>query len=123
MDQWNDDLNGVFASYRAAVPDPEASANFMPELWRRIEGRRNLTIRFKKLTQVFLAAYLETSGTASFVPADRTDLRLLLRSYAILKAMYELRYELNNRPKWAAIPLRGLLQLSAKKAPASLVTA
>jgi len=56
MDQWNDDLNGVFASYRAAVPDPEASANFMPELWRRIEGRRNLTIRFKKLTQVFLAA-------------------------------------------------------------------
>jgi hypothetical protein len=56
MDQWNDELNGVFASYRAAVPDPEASANFMPELWRRIEGRRNLTIRFKKLTQLFMAA-------------------------------------------------------------------
>jgi hypothetical protein len=56
MDQWNDELNGVFASYRAVVPDPEASANFMPELWRRIEGRRNLTIRFKKLTQIFMAA-------------------------------------------------------------------
>jgi predicted trehalose synthase len=25
--------------------------------------------------------------------------------------MYELRYELNNRPKWTAIPLRGLLQV------------
>jgi len=56
MDQWNDELNGVFASYKAAVPDPEASANFMPELWRRIDRRRNITIRFKKLTQVFMAA-------------------------------------------------------------------
>jgi maltose alpha-D-glucosyltransferase / alpha-amylase len=76
-----------------------------------------------RASQVFLAAYLETAGTASFVPADRTDLRLLLRSYAILKAMYELRYELNNRPKWAAIPLRGLLQLAGKKTSPSLVTA
>jgi hypothetical protein len=56
MDQWNDELNSIFASYKAAVPDPEASANFMPELWRRIEGRRNLAIRFKKLTQLFMAA-------------------------------------------------------------------
>jgi maltose alpha-D-glucosyltransferase/alpha-amylase len=76
-----------------------------------------------RASQVFLTAYLETGGTASFVPSDRTDLRLLLRSYAILKAMYELRYELNNRPKWTAIPLRGLLQLSGKKASPSLVTA
>jgi hypothetical protein len=56
MDQWNDELNGIFASYKAAVPDPEASANFMPELWRGIENRRNLTLRFKKLTQLFMAA-------------------------------------------------------------------
>ncbi len=76
-----------------------------------------------RASQVFLTAYLETAGTASFVPSDRTDLRLLLRSYALLKAMYELRYELNNRPKWAAIPLRGLLQLSGKKASPVLVTA
>ena len=56
MDQRNDELNNLFASYRAAVPDPDASANFMPELWRKIEVRRNVTIRFKKLTQVFMAA-------------------------------------------------------------------
>ena len=56
MDQWNDELNGVFASYKAAVPGPEASTNFMPELWRRIESRRNLTMRFRKLTQLFMAA-------------------------------------------------------------------
>jgi hypothetical protein len=56
MDRWNDELNGLFASYQAAVPDPEASANFMPELWRKIEARHSVILRFKKLTQVFLAA-------------------------------------------------------------------
>jgi hypothetical protein len=56
MDQWNDELNGLFTSYKAAVPDPEASANFMPELWRRIESRRSIMLRVKKLTQMFLAA-------------------------------------------------------------------
>jgi hypothetical protein len=56
MDQRNDELNGLFASYKAAVPDPEASANFMPDLWRRIEGRRSILLRVKKLTQVILAA-------------------------------------------------------------------
>ena len=56
MDQWNDDLSSLFASYKAAVPDPDASANFMPELWRRIESRQSVILRFRKLTQVFLAA-------------------------------------------------------------------
>ena len=64
--------------------------------------------------QVFLGAYLERAGTAQFVPIDRADLRLLLRSFMIVKAMYELRYELNNRPKWVPIPLRGLLQMIAE---------
>jgi hypothetical protein len=56
MDRWNDELNDLFATYKAAVPDPEGSANFMPELWRRIEGRRTILLRIKKLTQVFLGA-------------------------------------------------------------------
>lgn len=56
MDQWNDELNGLFASYKAAVPDPDASANFMPDLWRKIEGRRNITLRVRKLTQIFVGA-------------------------------------------------------------------
>ncbi len=64
-----------------------------------------------RASQVFLNAYLERAGTAPFVPKKQGDLRSLLRSYLIYKALYELRYELNNRPKWVAIPLRGLLSL------------
>ncbi len=38
------------------MPDPEASVNFMPELWRKIEARQFFLVRLKKLTQVFVAA-------------------------------------------------------------------
>ena len=61
--------------------------------------------------QVFLKTYLEKAANASFIPKEEEDLRLLLRSFLILKALYELRYELNNRPKWVGIPLRGILSL------------
>jgi hypothetical protein len=56
MDQFNSELKSLFASYRAAVPDPDASANFMPELWRRIQARQTLVMRVRKLTQVFVGA-------------------------------------------------------------------
>jgi len=61
--------------------------------------------------QVFLTAYMEKAAGAVFVPKDQNNFRLLLRSFLILKALYELRYELNNRPKWIAIPMRGISRL------------
>jgi hypothetical protein len=61
MDQGSKDLetrelDHLFAGYRAAMPDPEASVNFMPELWRKIEARQFFLVRMKKLTQVFVVA-------------------------------------------------------------------
>ena len=56
MDQWKNELEGLFQEYRTAVPDPDASSNFMPELWGKIEARRSATIRVRKLTQLFVAA-------------------------------------------------------------------
>jgi hypothetical protein len=55
MDE-NRQLDHLFEQYRTAVPDPEASANFMPELWRRIEARQFFLVRLKRVTQVFVAA-------------------------------------------------------------------
>jgi hypothetical protein len=52
----NSGLEHLFELYRAALPDPEASVNFMPELWRKIEARQFFVVRIKKLTQVFIAA-------------------------------------------------------------------
>ncbi len=40
MDHGHEELDHLFERYRAALPDPEASVNFMPELWRKIEARQ-----------------------------------------------------------------------------------
>ena len=63
------------------------------------------------VTAQFLRGYLEEAGDAEFVPSDPVDLQVLLVAYTLDKALYEVRYELNNRPLWADIPLRGVGQL------------
>jgi maltose alpha-D-glucosyltransferase/alpha-amylase len=48
------------------------------------------------------------------VPADAQSLESMLDLFLLEKALYELRYELDNRPEWVAIPLRGLLETTKK---------
>jgi maltose alpha-D-glucosyltransferase/alpha-amylase len=59
----------------------------------------------------FLTGYLNTLGDSPIVPADRDEQRAMLDSFLLEKAVYELSYELNNRPDWVRIPLRGILEL------------
>ncbi len=63
------------------------------------------------VSAAFLESYLEISGNAIFVPKGREELALLLDLYLLDKAVYELGYELNNRPSWVRIPLDGIAQL------------
>ncbi len=58
----------------------------------------------------YLQTYLEVAGDAAVLPGSPDDLKLLLDSYLVEKAVYELGYELNNRPDWVSIPLQGILQ-------------
>jgi hypothetical protein len=48
-------LNEVFVRYRAALPDPEASADFMPSVWRRIEARRGFWPVFHRFARTAMA--------------------------------------------------------------------
>jgi maltose alpha-D-glucosyltransferase/alpha-amylase len=57
-----------------------------------------------------LRAYLHATQGASFLPARAADTETLLQLFMRDKALYELGYELNNRPDWAHIPLAGLLR-------------
>ncbi|HEV2171389.1 MAG TPA: putative maltokinase, partial [Candidatus Binatus sp.] len=59
----------------------------------------------------FLRGYLETSKDAAFLPKDREELRVLLDAFILDKAVYELGYELDNRPDWVFIPLYGISRL------------
>jgi len=59
----------------------------------------------------FLRRYLQIAGRGSFLAKSREDLKTLLDILALDKAVYELNYELNNRPDWVDVPLRGILEL------------
>jgi maltose alpha-D-glucosyltransferase/alpha-amylase len=62
------------------------------------------------VSAVFLKSYLKTSGGAGYLPKERQQLEVLLNAYQLEKAVYELDYELNNRPDWLAVPLKGIIQ-------------
>ncbi len=49
------ELDDLFEQYRAACPEVEPGANFMPVLWQKIEGRRSLWFRFGLLGKNALA--------------------------------------------------------------------
>jgi maltose alpha-D-glucosyltransferase/alpha-amylase len=59
----------------------------------------------------FLKEYLLVAGQGGFLPQNVQEFSVLLNAYLLEKAAYELAYELNNRPDWVRLPLRGILQI------------
>lgn len=59
----------------------------------------------------FLGEYLNVAQEGNFLPTGRHELQMLLDTLILEKAIYELIYELNNRPTWVRIPLQGVMQL------------
>ena len=80
------------------VPNPEAGVRALAE-WEE-ESRH-----------FFLEGYARATAGLASVPGDAASFAALLDLFLIEKALYELRYEIANRPDWVEIPLRGLLGL------------
>ncbi len=59
-------------------------------------------------SQAFLSSYVKVAGQPALVPADRADMSALLEALLMEKAVYEVGYELNNRPEWLRLPLYGV---------------
>jgi maltokinase len=60
--------------------------------------------------EAFLAGYLEAVDSA-LIPPGEAPTRTMLSIFELEKAVYELRYELNNRPDWVGIPVAGIARL------------
>jgi maltose alpha-D-glucosyltransferase/alpha-amylase len=59
----------------------------------------------------FLKAYLAVASQEPFLPVARGEVVVLLETFLLERAFYELGHELRDRPSRAGIPLRGILQL------------
>ena len=66
---------------------------------------------YAQATASFLGGYVEHAEEGLVLPRDAEDLEALLDAYLLEKALYEVGYELNNRPDWVWIPARGVLEL------------
>ncbi len=62
-------------------------------------------------SNIFLRSYLAAAREGGFLPETPDELQILISSYLLEKAVYELGYELNNRPEWVMIPIHGIRQM------------
>ncbi|HVB12045.1 MAG TPA: putative maltokinase, partial [Nitrososphaerales archaeon] len=63
------------------------------------------------VSDIFLKSYLETVDGSAIIPKDKNAFAILLDAYLMEKSIYELGYELDNRPRWLPIPIRGITDL------------
>jgi maltose alpha-D-glucosyltransferase/alpha-amylase len=107
------DLAGMLRSFHYAAYTSLfghlGSAAIRPEDLRELEPWARLWNVW--VGSAFLKSYLEHAMSGGFLPTNQDELKILLNVYLLEKSLYELGYELNNRPDWVKIPLMGVLQL------------
>jgi maltose alpha-D-glucosyltransferase/alpha-amylase len=103
------DVAGMLRSYHyAAYAGLFAYTKDRPADFDRL--RPWADVWFQWVSAAFLRSYLEAASDAAFVPRDPKEFAALLDAFTLAKALYELVYELNNRPDWVRIPLGGVLE-------------
>ncbi len=73
------------------------------------------TPRMAPSRDVFLEGYREATRGAVFLPQDDATFGVMLRAFELEKLLYEVRYELQNRPDWVRIPVQALLRMEEVK--------
>jgi maltose alpha-D-glucosyltransferase/alpha-amylase len=100
------DVAGMMRSFQyaaySALWQPAMRAEDVPFLERWADTW------YRQMSSVFLQSYLTTTAGAVFIPKGEDEFQVLLEAYLLDKAVYEVGYELNNRPDWVVIPIRGI---------------
>ena len=93
------DVAGMLRSFAYAASASELQrGHAAPEGWE------------ERARESFLTGYLEAVDSALMPPGEAST-RTMLSIFELEKAVYELRYELNNRPDWVSIPVAGIARL------------
>jgi maltose alpha-D-glucosyltransferase/alpha-amylase len=88
------------AAERGMVPGGEIEGL---DRWRRRSTRRT--------QQELVDTYFAEIAQSGLLPTDRADAKLLLDAYVLQKGLYEIRYELANRPRWVGWPLSAVAEM------------
>jgi maltose alpha-D-glucosyltransferase/alpha-amylase len=104
------DVAGMLRSYAYAAATAvrqmaEIQPAALPVLQDRAEEWR------RQISDAFLTRYLAEMGGVRALPAEPATAMALIDFFAFEKALYEVDYELAQRPAWVAIPLAGVVAL------------
>ena len=105
-----------YAAYAALLKQIERGAPVDGQLQQMISWARFWA---RWVSAIFYKSYLKAAAGATFLPPTDSDLQMMTEVFLLRKAIYELGYELNNRPDWVKIPLQGILELMADSNPAA----
>ncbi len=107
------DVGGMLRSFHYAAytawADPSVGAVVRPEDKDRLEPAARLW--YRGVAATFLQHYVRAVADTALLPKSDADIALMLDVYMLEKALYEIDYELNNRPPWVHVPLRGIIDL------------
>jgi maltose alpha-D-glucosyltransferase/alpha-amylase len=103
------DVAGMLRSFHYAANHAIMAKTVRPEDLSCLEKWADFWQMWVSAT--YLKEYFELAGQGEFLPKREEELQVLVDVLVLEKAVYELGYELNNRPDWVKLPLRGILQL------------
>ena len=104
------DVAGMLRSFDYAAQS--ALMNLGAERAEQLEILEPWVRLWKEQTrEAFLEGYAEGARGAASYPENEEHARALIELFTLEKTLYEIRYELDNRPDWVGIPVRGILDL------------
>lgn len=87
------------AERRQAMVDPATTLEPWGRFW------------YRWVSTLFLKNYYQSVEHSTLLPSERNEREMLLRVFLLEKALYELGYEIDNRPEWIGMPVQGILRL------------
>jgi maltose alpha-D-glucosyltransferase/alpha-amylase len=112
------DVAGMLRSFSYATESSLRAGHQRPQDLEKLTPWARLWTKW--ISAAYVAGYLGTPGIPPLLAPLAEDRRLLIDFYRLEKCIYELAYELNNRPTWLPIPVRGLLELVGIEPPPPL---
>jgi trehalose synthase-fused probable maltokinase len=104
------DVAGMMRSFSYVAYAAERALPADMTLESRRVAEERLTTWCDESTRAFAGVYFQSAAGLASIPDKPEDAQRILQFFLLEKALYEINYEMANRPEWLEIPLRGVLE-------------